>query len=922
MDRTIRIVFLLLLGGILLAAGQIGRSLQARVGSAWTGLPVFENGTVGPTILVSPRLGDGPRELRPQDRVVSVNGQAISDGRELTRRVALISPGTQVRYGFERPDGKAFEIGLTLLRLRESDVLGLYVPFLVVGLLLAGCGIATVLVRPDLSASRALAVAAGGSGTFFLVFVPGFFLSRDLPSLAFFSLALPVGGVFHLALEYPVRRWPLTRFPRTAVGLIYAVALAYAAGFAMTIDAPGPILRGLGTSLPAVLVAGGTLLSVNLFLAARHSSNPNVRGQAGVILAAMALVGLDGAALALHTWSAWKIDFPPALWLLPVFLLAAAPMYAIVGYEAFGFPAIARRALTICTLVISALILFLASFALVDVWAGAAPAWAFSTVLVVVLTVLLPVIRPLQARIEHAVEGLFFPGLREAHALISETCGELGRLRDADSLMRYLRERLQHAVGAETVRVLIAKPGEPARELSVPPGKTPIEVQPAEPLYRACVSSGPAASLGRAGRSAIAREAFRENCRRFGAELAVPLPASERLAGAMLLGRRTDGSTYTPRDRQLVELVAGPLAIAIENATVLRDIRTLEEALRGLSAPAKAVPLSSPHFESDHAEIVGRSAEIRHVIAQAERVGPTDATVLVVGETGTGKELVVRAIHAASNRIDRPLVTLACAAIPRELLESELFGHEQGAFTGARSRKMGQFEYAHQGTIFLDDVDTLPLELQAKLLRVIQEGEVQRLGANEPEKCDVRVIAATNRDLAEEVRQGRFREDLFYRLNVVPILIPPLRERREDIPRIAEQIVRQEATKVGRVVESISAEAMAELRGYAWPGNVRQLRNTLQRALILTEGPVLTLAGPLGDDPGVPREGVPASEADLAEETLGNAPLADLIKDYKVSLIERALRLSGGNQTRAAEILGMHRSSLTRMIRQLGLERR
>jgi transcriptional regulator with GAF, ATPase, and Fis domain len=274
---------------------------------------------------------------------------------------------------------------------------------------------------------------------------------------------------------------------------------------------------------------------------------------------------------------------------------------------------------------------------------------------------------------------------------------------------------------------------------------------------------------------------------------------------------------------------------------------------------------------------------------------------------------VVHAIHAASLRKDRALVKIACAALPEQLLESELFGHERGAFTGAVGRKAGRFEVADGGTIFFDDVDALSLGVQAKLLRALQEGEVQRLGSNEVRRVDVRVIAATNRDLLADVRAGRFREDLYYRLNVVPLHIPPLRERREDIALLVEHFIQQDGQRLGRsTVRAVSSETLEALRSYAWPGNVRELRNVIQRALVLSRGEVLRLPAPL--------EAIAPST--LATAAAAAASLAEQVRDLKVRLIRSALAESGGNQRLAAEKLGMHRQSLTRMIRDLGLQER
>jgi chemotaxis protein methyltransferase CheR len=245
----------------------------------------------------------------------------------------------------------------------------------------------------------------------------------------------------------------------------------------------------------------------------------------------------------------------------------------------------------------------------------------------------------------------------------------------------------------------------------------------------------------------------------------------------------------------------------------------------------------------DFEHIIGDSNELKYVLHKVEQVAPGTTTVLILGETGTGKELFARAIHSASPRRNRPLIKVDCASLSPTLVESELFGHEKGAFTGAQSRKIGRFELAHGATIFLDEIGELPLELQTKLLRVVQEGEFERLGSCQPLKVDVRIIAATNRDLEEEVRKGRFREDLWYRLHVFPITVPPLRQRQADIPLLVKAFVQRFNRKIGKEVTRIPPQVMEDLRQYPWPGNVRELENIIEGAVINTDGPVLQLAG-------------------------------------------------------------------------------
>jgi len=305
--------------------------------------------------------------------------------------------------------------------------------------------------------------------------------------------------------------------------------------------------------------------------------------------------------------------------------------------------------------------------------------------------------------------------------------------------------------------------------------------------------------------------------------------------------------------------------------------------------------------------IVGDSDALRYVMFRAEQVAPTEATVLLCGETGTGKELLAHMIHRRSPRRDRPFVVINCAALPPTLIESELFGRERGAFTGAHSSQIGRFELANRGTVFLDEVGELPLELQPRLLRVLQEGQVERLGSPRMVDVDVRIVAATNRDLSEEVRQGRFRRDLYYRLNVFPITVPSLRQRRSDIPALVRHLVDRFSRALGRRIERIPAEVMQVLEGYDWPGNVRELENVIQRAMILTSGGTLTLG-----DAWLP--------------TLERLPIGESITLLEIERrhILNILQTSGGRiegAGGAAHVLGLKPSTLRSRMAKLGIVR-
>jgi len=317
---------------------------------------------------------------------------------------------------------------------------------------------------------------------------------------------------------------------------------------------------------------------------------------------------------------------------------------------------------------------------------------------------------------------------------------------------------------------------------------------------------------------------------------------------------------------------------------------------------------------SDSNRLIGRSQGLRRVMEKVAQVAPTDATVLISGETGTGKELIARALHAGSARAERSLIALNCGAISASLVESELFGHEKGAFTGALARKLGRFELADGGTLFLDEVGDLPADLQVKLLRVLEEGELSRVGGTEVVNVDVRVVAATHRDLAAAVKTGTFRQDLFYRLNVFPIRVPPLRERTEDIPELVQHLVQRYAAPMGKRIENVPPALLEQLRDYPWPGNIRELANLIERSVIATTGSTLQL----GDwatghyTPVKPESGSTARGE--------GSSLAGVERDHILKVLtETGWKVSGNGG--AAEVLGLKPTTLEARMRKLGIER-
>jgi formate hydrogenlyase transcriptional activator len=385
--------------------------------------------------------------------------------------------------------------------------------------------------------------------------------------------------------------------------------------------------------------------------------------------------------------------------------------------------------------------------------------------------------------------------------------------------------------------------------------------------------------------------------------VSMPLVTHDRALGTLTLASLRDAA-FEQHDVDLLVQVASQVAIAVENALAFQQIAELKNKL----AQEKLYLEDEIRSEMNFEEIVGESASLRAVLKQVETVAPTDSTVLIQGETGTGKELIARAIHNLSPRREHTFVKVNCAAIPAGLLESELFGHERGAFTGAIAPQVGRVELAHRGTLFLDEVGDIPLELQPKLLRVLQEHEFERLGSTHTIRADVRIVAATNRDLAEMVADRTFRNDLYYRLCVFPLIVPPLRDRRDDIPALVRYFVQKYARRMNRSIESIPSEALELLVRYPWPGNIRELENLIERAVILSPGSVLR---------------VPVAEL----KPPADSPAGDILtlraaeREHILKALEATNWVLAGPGGAAAR-LGMKRTTLQSRMAKLGLTRK
>jgi transcriptional regulator with GAF, ATPase, and Fis domain len=899
MERWIRAGVIAALAVSLGVAWLGYRDGRAWVGRTYPGFLVLPSGTLAPLGVEPEREVLQEHGLRPRDRIAAVDGRSLATGAELQEIVGSRRPGELLRYTVERPGGARLELEIPARAMPGHAVRRLFLPMLIGGLLAIAAGALGVLARPDLPTARLLFLFCWTSAMNFFVAGPDFALEHRLVPWSFLLFAAPSKAtLLHLAGTFPQPRPPL-RGPRRRAWLaaLYALLLVQSAAYAMALGRSPALVLRLDALSYATYAFGFLALVANVIATARRAPDERLRQQARVALAGptFCLVVFAGFSVVSLAWPALRL---PIFFTTSVTVVFAVSLtYALLRHNLFEFDAVLRRGLAAAAVLAGVGLVYLGLFAALDRWLGEPAAWVSVALAVGAVGASVPGFRPLRERVERLVAAQLFPEARAAREAVAEAGPRLAALRDAEQVDACVRELVGRGLRARDVRVLrLRAGGRPAD----PPG---AGADPPDALLEAC-RAGEAVHLDDAGRRVPAplREALAAQAVR----VLAPFPrGSGEVVGGIACGPRSDGRLYTSEDLEHLEALAAQAAVALSNVAAFEDVRRLQERL------AEENELLRAEIQLQHGfdEIVGGAAGLRSALAQVEQVAPTDVTVLVTGETGTGKELIVRALHALSPRRERPLVKLACAAIPETLLESELFGHERGAFTGAERAREGRFEAADGGTLFFDDVDALPLGVQAKLLRAIQEGEVQRLGSGEVRRVDVRVIAATNRDLLDRVRAGAFRQDLYYRLHVVPIELPPLRERREDLRALAEHFVLTESRKLGREAARLSAGALAELTAYAWPGNVRELRNVIERAVVLHRG---------GGEIELPEPLAPP-EAAAADEPGADAPLDEQVRAFKVRAIRAALAASGGNQRGAAERLGLHRQSLTRMIRELEL---
>ena len=501
--------------------------------------------------------------------------------------------------------------------------------------------------------------------------------------------------------------------------------------------------------------------------------------------------------------------------------------------------------------------------------------------------------------LKSAIDHNKFQTLIEINALINSEYS------DGKELLRTIIESATRLMEAEASSLLLVNPENNKLYFEISLGTKGPEVQ----RFSLNMGEGIAGWVAANNRSLIVNDVESDN--RFFADiskkinfptksiLAVPMRIKERCVGVIEIINKIDGGSFSEEDLEWLEIFATQAAIAVQNSRSLQKVQD-------------EITLLQDEIQTDkgYHTFIGESKSIREKLDIALRAATTDSSVLLLGESGVGKELFAEQIHLHSPRSNNPLIRVNCAALPENLLESELFGHVKGAFTGASSDRRGRFELADGGTIFLDEIGDLPLNLQVKLLRVIQHRVFERVGGSEQIKVDVRIIAATNKDIEAEVAGGRFRADLYYRLNVLPIYIPPLRERRDDIPILADFFLKRFNREIKKQVSGFAPEAMEVLLSYSWPGNVRELENAIERAVVITQSDAVT-----------PDLFVMDKITERAEDAYNGRSLKEAVNIFKKHYIRQTLDMNRWNQTKTAKLLGIQRTYLSRLIKELNINR-
>jgi len=854
--------------------------------------------------------------LQAFDIVLAADGRPVQSGGQVLERARGVPPGTEIRYRVQR-GGRELELAVPTARFTLEDFTVYFFVFFIVGALFLALGVALLFLRPGNRLSCAAALFNIDLG---LILVTQF---SKINGGAFSLLNVCLMVLLAFAwLEFTTHIGARPPWSHTQKALCYGALLAMSCLFLFHYHDWRWTFFNAYAALFFILSAALLTRFVLFLFEKKRISDPRQR-RVILLMPVMGLVCLSPPIVAKVLTVLFGLALPVDLTFLSIVIFPALMTYAAARYNLFDLDRVPSRRLTSMAILIPVMGVYLLLVNVLNLFVLREGVDSRS-LFVAYLILLVLLFKATQTQTQRLLDRILFPSRVRYRDAVREAGAALSVATEPEAVARVLEAGVREILEPSRVRLLLQ--GDGGAYAQVAP-----EAPPGDP---AIPEPGPAVRrFLETRRDALTRrDAEKARCQglpgflaALGAELLFPLRPETGPGGLLVLGAKRYGGLYTGEDVSLLGTLAGQASLGLANAAAFRELRSLGLGLERRSEEVEQQREKIAELQRRLAEenvylreaahrrvegfeqIVGESRALREALEVARRAAATDSTVLITGETGTGKELVARAIHELGGRKERILVRMNCAAVPAGLVESELFGHEKGAFTDAVKSRKGRFELADGGSLFLDEVGELPAEAQVKLLRVLQERELERVGGNRVVRVDVRVLAATNRDLREMVRTGRFREDLFWRLNVVEVRLPPLRERRQDIPLLVRHFIDRYNGEMRRRIVSIQEEAMRLLTAYPWPGNVRELSNVMERAVVLAQGPKLTL------------EHLPAEVVRSEEPEGGDTPfpLADYLERQKRKAVERALRKAGGNKARAARMLGLDPSNFSKLLRKM-----
>ena len=865
--------------------------------------------------------------FRVGDQVVGVNGRGVSPNEGIGLHLNL-ETGLVNRY-LVRRDGRALQLDVAVSRPKMDELTFFLLPWLV-GVAYLAIGAIAYLLKPLRStwAFWLFCLFMGLTLNFRIVWEDSeiYWLS-----IWVFAIAFTPAAMIHLALSFPEKRGfakgrPLYLYlPYLPSLLIFTLYLT----FFLVLKSPEPFWLNI---LPWLYLGlSGVAFLISLMYNYIKASSPLGKQRArlvliGIILTSPPLIWMG--LVNLFSRVILPVDFKFVSPFFVIFPLTIA--YAILRYKLFDINPVIRRSLvyTILTGLITGL--YALAIALFNLLFSQLEIYRLPLLSLVFMVVLVILFNPLRVRVQNLVGRLFFKKGHDYRKLLKETSEVMASTLSSQEISEYILEVVDDVARPERA-ILLLKDDETDSFSCA--GGIPVGIEPVgdngKGVNLTIDGDDHLIKIALKRRREISRleieEEVESNSRKkslvkrldeLGSHLIIPLIHKDKVKGILSLGNPPPGDLYTEGDVGFLIALANQGIMAIENARLTEKLLTSERENAERLAEENRELREKLSREYNFENIVGKSKAMEDVFMMIGKVAETSATVLIRGESGTGKELVARAIHSRSQEQERTFLSINCAAIPKDLLESELFGHERGAFTGALANKKGKFELADGGTLFLDEIGDMSLDTQVKLLRVLQEKEFERVGGTKTIKVDIRLLAATNQNLEKKIQDGSFREDLYYRLNVVSVFVPSLRERKEDIPFLADYFLEKYNNENDKEITSIQPAIMKALTQYDWPGNVRELENAIERAVILARSRSLALE----DMPLNIQKGNSAFHQERGDTEESQLSLKEELEQYEKIILTQALQHAGWNKTKAARSLGINRNQIRYLVSKYELE--